>query len=240
MKLVAAFSVLLFACGGSSGGDDDDGALPELPGCPEVACAAGPTITTAEELVTFVGAPEFIFFGEYTTGCLVPSPEVSVTGAITVDGADIPVPAGCTAPGCREQVLFRLNEPVAGIECLDPEVKFDYTLCARLAITDATFRIIPVLQDQHPSPDGNFVPVVDVIGACDAACASPELACAETQTCYRTARDQCAYCFDGDNTACACWNGTDFEPDGTECSFFISGDLVEIGACRSGTCVSDR
>jgi hypothetical protein len=235
----AMFLLALAACSGGSSGPtgDDGGDLPVFEGCPATRCGPGRDIANSAELGAFVDAapPEWISRGPYTDGCLAASDDLRVTGTMTAQAADIAVPANC-AGACRQEVKFQLLGTPAGVECLDPEFFFDFTLCGRLALTDATIRTRMVLVDVHPSIE-NFIPVVEVMGACEAACGGGEIACAESHTCWGNVRDHCAYCLDGSNEDCACWNGTDFEADGTECFFFTSGDTGPAGTCQSGTCV---
>src|SRR5262245_33746597 len=206
--------------------------------CADSACATGPTVAAAKDLISIVEASSWVRFGPYTTGCLPASPDIHVTGSVTVQGDGIAIPAFCQSrQDCRKAVRFRSRPLPAGVECIDPEPWYEYTLCGSITLRDTTIRLRTVDQDIHPSEYGNSAPVVDVLAACAAPCGSSEFACEATHTCWSEARDQCAYCLSGTNEACACWNGTGFDKDGARCTFAISGDVYLGGTCRAGTCI---
>lgn len=206
--------------------------------CPTSACAAGPTITAANELVALIEAtPDWVGYGPYTTGCLPASADIRVTGTVTVQADTIAVPAFCqTRADCRKAVRFRSKPLPQGVECQGPEQWYGYTLCAGLTLRDTTVRLRAVQQDIHPSGFGNAAPVVDVLPACAEPCGSSELACEATHTCWASVRDHCAYCLGGSNEECACWDGARFQANGKQCSMAVSGDLVVSGTCRAGKC----
>jgi hypothetical protein len=205
--------------------------------CTTEVCELGATAHTAHELALLVDFAAPVRVGPYTTGCLTASKDVAVPGAIALASSDVAVPAACTGD-CRPKVMFRLIGAPAGVTCLSPEAGYDQPLCAGLAIAGARVRLRPVLQDIHPSALGNWAPIVDVLGGCEAACAPGELACPATQTCWATARDHCAYCLGGDNQQCACWEASGAAQDGATCAYFVSGDVEQPGTCRAGRCVA--
>lgn len=238
MKRVEIACLGLVACSTAPRPIAPDTSFPDR--CQPSACATGPTISAPDQLVTLIDAtPEWVFQGPYTTGCLASSDNILTTGTLTVQADSIAVPAPCQDRGdCRKLVKFRLSEPMAGVECVGPEQWYDFTLCAGITLHDATVRLRMLQIDIHPSEFGNFAPIVEVIPACEAPCSDTEVACEATHTCWADARDHCAYCLGGSNEACACWDGTAFAADGTECEFFVSGDVIQGGKCQAGTCVA--
>lgn len=250
MRTATSLLVCLFACGGAEPIDqiadepDDpvdpvDTRFPDR--CADTTCAVGPTVASVGELAALIEAtPDWVTYGPYTRGCLPASADVAISGTLTVRGGDVELPESCQLRAdCRKAVWFRALSAARGVECLDPEQWYGFTLCAGLRLSDTTVRLRMVMQDIHPS-DANFVSVVDVLPACAAPCSSTEHACEATHTCWADPRDHCAYCLGGSNEACACWNGTAFDADGTRCEVAISGDVYVPGTCRAGTCESDR
>jgi hypothetical protein len=228
----------LVACS-TTNGPDPGSRFPDQ--CAPAACATGATVSSTDELVAMVDAtPAWTVEGPYTTGCLPASDNIVVTGTANVPANGIAVPAFCTAgggAGCRQQVMFEIDGQVPGVDCVGPEAWFDFTLCAGINVHDTTVRLRMLQLDIHPSSFGPWAPIVEVIGACETACEANAFACDATNTCWQTARDQCAYCFGGTNQECACWNGTGFDADGTSCDYYESGDVITSGTCEAGTCV---
>jgi hypothetical protein len=176
---------------------------------------------------------DWTLLGRYTSGCLAASDDLAVTGTVTVQGTDIMPPANCgTACG---PVMFELVDAPPGVTCLQPEALFDFTLCGGITVQDTTVRLRITERDVHPS-QYNIRPVVQVLPRCETACASDEVACPDTHTCWANVRDQCAYCLGGTNQECACWDGAQFEADGTACSYYETGDIISQGTCHAGVC----
>jgi hypothetical protein len=246
MRIATSLLACLLACGGTESRENDDPTdedpldmlFPDR--CAASSCAVGPTITSVNELVAIIEATsDWVQYGPYTRGCLPASADIRISGTMTVGAGDVDVPVSCQQPGCRKAVWFRASSLPPGVECVGPEQWYEFTLCAGLTLRDTTVRLRMVMQDIHPS-DANFVSVVDVLPACASPCSSTEHACPATHTCWADPRDQCAYCLGGSNEACACWNGTAFDADGTRCEVAISGDVYVPGSCRAGTCMPDR
>jgi len=236
----------LIACASRQDGGPDgmepppDGTVQDLfpRHCPATPCATGPTVTSTAQLATLIEqTSSWTPLGPYTTGCLTASADIRVTGTVTVSGDSLAVPAFCKdRQDCRKAVRFRSKPLPAGVECLQPEQWYGYTLCAGLTLRDTTVRLRMVQQDIHPSSFGNAAPVVDVLGACAGTCGPSEFACEASHTCWATVRDHCAYCLAGTNDACACWTGSEFAAEGARCEMAVSGDLYVYGSCRARVC----
>ena len=240
MKTYALLVALLWGACTSSSGPDETSTVSFPAACPEQACQPGATVSSADELALLINFTPTVSDARYTTGCRPASSDVAVQGTITLRSSDVAVPSGCEAPGCRPQVMFRLSDAPggaspAGTTCLDPEHWFDFTVCGGVTIADTTVRLRSLLRDVHPGTPG-YVPIVEIVPACAAPCAEGQLACAATHTCWQNARDYCAYCLGGDNDQCACWNGTAPTADGAACSFYVTGDIAELGTCVAGRC----
>lgn len=200
--------------------------------CAPQACETGNIVTSAADLVSIIESDStWQSMSEYSTGCLTATKDLPVSGTITIDGNSIALPANC--PSCRPDVVFRVSDDMPGVECRSPEYWWDFRVCGEIAITDTTVRLRMGVRDTHPGPY-NYAAIVEVIEPCDAPCA--EFACSASHSCYSTARDYCAFCLAGTNEECACWEGSEFAADGTACSFYLSGDIVEVGTCHLGVC----
>jgi hypothetical protein len=235
-------------CSGASTAPPDVGSdapaetqIPVFPNaCPATPCAALPPISRAADLISLIDATTtWPAVGPYTTGCLTASDDVPITTMMSLRGDAIALPANCGS-GCRQTVLFRLRDEVPGVQCVMPEQWYGFTVCSELDVQPTTLRLRMVMQDIHPSPFGNFMPVVEVLSACDAACATSSLSCGATHTCWSSVRDLCAYCMAGSNTECACWDGAGYQADGTSCTVWVSGDVEMTGTCSAGTCGSPQ
>ena len=236
---LSLLTALLSACSGGHSASPPPPDGPALPAfaapCPATACAEGPSISSAAALVSEIEShARWPAFAPYTTGCLPASDDLHVTGTITVQPDAVTPPADCQT-GCRQQVMFRLDDAPPGVTCDAPEDYFDYTLCGGITVTDATLRFRVVEQDVHPAWP-SAIPIVDILPACATPCAAGEFACDATHTCWASARDQCAYCLGGTNEACACWTGSAFAADGTSCELWPSNDTIVSGTCHAGTC----
>jgi len=95
------------------------------------------------------------------------------------------------------------------------------------------------LMDTHPGPY-NFVPVVSVLGPCGEACPEGQFACSEDMTCYPDFDSFCRGCEGRAADECACRTEAGMLADGARCEFFVSGDNILAGRCRSGVCDSGR
>jgi hypothetical protein len=235
VKQPSVIVVMLLGCGGGSTVEPDLAELFPEP-CLARACANGSTIASTADFVAAIDSSvRWTDVGEYTSGCLPASDDHVVDGAVTVRGADIPLPPN-NMNGFAPETRFVLRDAPAGVTCGEPEDLFDFTLCESITIANTTIRLRAVVIDIHPAP-GDLVAVVEVLPACETPCGATQLACEASKTCWNTERDHCAYCLGGTNEACACWRDGELEPDDTPCEIFVSGDVVVGGTCRAGACV---
>lgn len=224
------------ACTSSSGGSDDTGkqTVTFPAACPEQACEVGATVSNVDTLATLINFTPAVHNARYSTGCLTASSDIAIDGTITLASTDVAVPSDCTGD-CRQEVKFRLRDQPAGVTCHDPEHFFDFTLCGSVTLTSTTVRVRSLIRDVHPGSP-NHLPMVEILPACTTPCADDQFACPATNTCWSSARDYCAYCLGGDNETCACWDGDSPQADGSSCSFYVTGDIVEAGTCEAGRC----
>jgi hypothetical protein len=247
--MVVVAAVAAIGCSGNGDLVDEDGGanratdggaggFPEFAAaCVPSACMMGPTVSAAGTLVAIIEATTWAPVGRHTSGCLSASADIAIEGALTLRSEDVAVPGWCSARNdCRNQVMFRVRGQAAGVTCLDPEIWFDFTMCAGVALADTTIRLRTLQQDVHPSHVGNFIPLVEVLPPCAASCAAQEVSCEATHTCWGSVADHCAHCLGGSRAVCACWDGSSFKADGTPCTYFAGNDIGVLGQCRAGVC----
>jgi hypothetical protein len=236
MRSTTCLLFALLACGGTN---DTAEQLPEFTeACAETTCTMAATVSSAAYLEEAIAeGAAWTPHGKNTDGCLPASGNIVVTGATTVNGADLARPATCTTY-CGPEVAFRIRGTVPGVTCIDPEYFFDFMACGSIEVTDATIRVRTVLEDITPGVYSAQA-LVEVLPACEQPCADGELRCEATNTCWSSERDYCAYCLGGDTEVCACWNSDGFADDGTDCSYCASGHVTVGGTCNAGVCETD-
>lgn len=190
--------------------------------CAPQTCETGSPATEAAHIDALIAASEWPGLAEYTTGCLPASKNIPVQGTITLRGAD-------------HDGKFRPRDLVPGVECIGAQYYWDFMTCDEVTLTNTTIRIRTVTQDIHPAPE-NHLRLIEILDACESGCAAETFACEATHTCWPTERDYCAYCLGGDNETCGCWEDGALLPNGSECSIFVSGDIIASGVCEAGRC----
>jgi hypothetical protein len=235
MRLACITLLLLAACSSDSSPSEEP-EIPALNECATTACEPAQFAYYVSQVADIVnGTQSWPAFGPYTTGCLSATQDIE-TSAYTVQSSLLAVPAACASRAdCRQAVKFMLRDAPAGVTCVGPEM-VGYTFCDGIQVADGTvLRLRMVLLDIHPSALGNYAPIVEVLPPCHTACEADQFACAATHSCWDTKRDRCAYCTDGDNAQCACWDDG-WLPNGAYCEAFLSGDTVYRGTCQDGRC----
>jgi hypothetical protein len=205
---------------------------------PPVGCAPAAQIAEASQLVTALDSLAWEFVGPYSSKLLAASDDFTISGEISVAGTQLAVPADCAGrTDCRHQVAFVLPKPLPGVTCTTPdnEVPYYSNPCAKLTISDATVRFQPMLADTHPSGYNN-VPILTVLPACDAQCDEGEFRCNAVNLCYSYYETFCLLCLQKDKKTCPCVDETGVKPDGTQCTWMVSGDMACGGECDDAVC----
>ena len=233
MRRVAVWAVVL-AMGVAACGDDAPGPTSEPPGVTfdTSACPDPIEVSDAAGLMAVLAAQSWDWVGPYSSGSEPPSADLLIVGEITVTGDEVPLPAECLGrEDCRPTALFWSSQP--GTEVTGSDSWFEGT--STLTLTDTTVRLSPSMMDTHPGPF-NFVPVVSVQGPCGTPCSEGSLACQADLSCYGDYEVFCRRCENRPVEECACREVTGPLEDGSFCEYFVSGDVIEIGTCRSGRC----
>ncbi len=179
--------------------------------------------------------------GPYGGGVLSITPDLIVSGTVTLESATVTVPESCLGRSdCLHAVGFSAPE-LDGVT-LDGSPEGDFIgLAGRLTLTDVTIRLRPVMIDTHPGP-ANYVPAVRVLEPCGTPCGPAAATCPADGVCYDTRGNPssfCLFCEGKRAEECACSATPGTVPDGEPCSYYISGDVICTGTCESGTCVGE-
>ena len=203
-----------------------------------VDCPDPIAVSSTADLVAALEATPWRGVGGYTSGSVPITPDLVVTGTVTLEAADLPIPPDCLGRSdCRPQGGFSAGHPVQGV-LLEGEVDLDCaTGFSRLTVTNATLRLRPALRDTHPCRY-NFIPLVAVDSPCGTACDPGTLMCPLDGSCYAAGDIYCRLCEGGTRQACACRGPEGTLPEGASCTYWESGDVRCDGTCRQGACAT--
>lgn len=206
-------------------------------------------VATAAEVISATRAFDYQRVSISKGGALEIGDDVVADADIEVLASDLG-PAGsdcqpdkdCHAPVFRTQG-FPSFKTVAGITCLekgDQPVRQAYA-CEHIAIAKGTtFRLRAVIEDVHPSAP-NYWAFIDLLEPCAMSCGAGEVLCPSSHTCYDAGYASCSFCEGKTPEVCACRSNDCAQlPDGSECSFSSSPDVLESGVCRPTGCVRKR
>ncbi|MFH1330916.1 MAG: hypothetical protein ABIJ48_09745 [Actinomycetota bacterium] len=232
---VVVLAAVAAGCGDDGGGTSSSSTTTLLP----LQCPNPVTVTSAEDLVAVLTATAWAGLGSYTSGPLPITPDLVVVGTIVLDASALPVPEDCRGRAdCSPQAGLRVDLPVDGVvaegdanlECGDAY--------SRVIFTDTTVRLRPYLRDTHPCRF-NFVPLVEVAPPCGSPCGEGQRLCPVDGVCYAAGTGFCQACEGGAKEACACRGPEGPLEDGSDCSYWQSGDVLCDGTCRQGVCAAE-
>jgi hypothetical protein len=241
MTLRRSNSALVIALLLAAGCGDDGGQASSTTSStlPPLECPDPVTIASTEELVAVLAATSWENLGGYTSGPLPITPDLVVVGTVVLEAADLPIPQTCLdRSDCSRKGGFRIGVPVAGVLAEGEAEGSCITGFARLTFSDVTFRLRPVLYDTHPCAY-NFVPLVAVVGACGAPCREGQLLCPVDGVCYEAGSAFCRLCEGATKESCACRGAQGPLAEGASCTYWQSGDVECVGACRQGVCEAE-
>jgi hypothetical protein len=231
--LLAGFAT---ACWNSHGTADGGGDIDTT--VVDAECPAPLALSRLDDVLPLLGsADDWVTVGPYGWSNLpVITPDLQATTDLLLDATSIAGPAWCTT-GCRSEVRFQIVGTVPGV-AVEGVVDDDYRSLGdrpllRVA-AGAVFRLRPVLRDCHPSPY-TWVPILEVRPPCTTSCAAEDRRCPADLVCYPADEDFCLYCETRPASECACVGMS----TGGECMYAESGDMLVMGHCAGGTCVSE-
>lgn len=227
MRRIVLVAVAVLLVSGACADDDIPGVTFDVASCPDAV-----EVASSEDFLRLLEAAEWDWVGPYSSGSVPPIGDITVLGTVTVTGDQIPLPQDCLdREDCRHAAVFSAS--VAGVMVEGGEDWFEGH--TRLTITDTTVTLSPSLMDTHPGPF-NFVPLVTVGGPCGEPCNPGQLACQADQSCYGSFDSFCRRCEGRPADECACRDLDGPIEDGSSCEYFLSGDQIVVGTCRSGRC----
>lgn len=196
------------------------------------ACESSYVVQSPEELVEFLTQIAWTPVGNYSNNLPSVSQDVRISGTMTLAAAQIPVPQAClNRMDCRHDVLLSVSPSLSDVICQTN----DAGGCDAISLTDTTIRFRGIMRDTHPSR-WNFSPMLEVVSACSTPCSTGEFRCPADNTCWSSFDAYCRLCGGQSKEACACQSPEGVLPDGSECHFWVSGDVIQSGTCLTGIC----
>lgn len=197
-------------------------------------CGQPQIVQSTDEFVRFLTQIEWTPIGGYSNRLPVASQDVFIAGTLTLAATQIPVPQAClNRHDCRHDALLTVSSSLSGVECQANDVGG----CETVSMADTTVRFRGIMRDTHPSR-WNFSPTLELLSACSAPCESGEFRCPTDNTCWSSFDAYCRLCGGQTKEACACQSPEGILPDGSECHFWMSGDVIQSGTCQVGVCRS--
>ena len=194
-------------------------------------------IQQTTELLTLISTVEWTPSGGYTSLRAPVSGDFQVRQALTLSAAELQVPSTCMErPDCRHAVAIWLHSQLQGVACLQTENVLGGEYCANVSFPEGVvFRLRGLMRDMHPS-QWNYIPVLEILPASDVPCLEGEFRCTADNTCFANYVGYCQDCQGLEKERCACQSPQGDLPDGSECQYWVSGDVLEAGKCRAGVC----
>ena len=219
------FILFIYCCAGCA--DINSG---QTPG--DATCESPYIVQSSDELVEFLTQIAWTPVGNYSNNLPAVSQDVRVSGTMTLAAAQIPVPQSClNRMDCRHDALLSASPSLSGVTCQAN----DAGGCDAVNLIDTTIRFRGIMRDTHPSR-WNFSPMLEIISACATPCSTGEFRCPADNTCWPSFDAYCRLCGGQSKEACACQSPEGVLPDGSDCHFWVSGDVIQSGTCLAGIC----
>jgi hypothetical protein len=189
------------------------------------------------DLLNIISGLDWTYSGGYTSLPAPVSGDLEVPQALTLTAAEIQAPASCLdRPDCRHAVAIELSKQLPAISCRLTEQVLGGDYCAAVDIpAGSRFRLRGILYDTHPA-QWNFISVLQILPASDVPCLADELRCAADSTCFTGFDEYCRSCLGLEKERCACQSPEGSLPEGSDCQYWVSGDVLQSGKCRQGVC----
>jgi len=194
-------------------------------------------ISEKDELLDLISGLEWRSEGGYTQGLPQVSHDMVVSATIMLNAQDIAPPKSCLErPDCRQIVAIAIPDEIEGVLCASTETVLGKEYCSWVNFSQAAkFRTRPKLVDMHPS-EWNYIPVLEIISSSDTPCAQSEFRCEIDNTCWASFDSYCRLCVGMDKERCACQSTLGKLTDGSDCQYWMSGDVIFSGKCQVGVC----
>ena len=198
---------------------------------------ASTEIHNLSELNSIISSLDWTPSGGYTSLQVPISGDLQVAEAFSLAAGDLQAPPTCTErTDCRHTVAIELTTQLQGFSCKQTEQVLWREFCADVSIpTGARFRMRGILYDTHPG-QWNYIPILQILPASDVPCLEGEFRCAVDNTCFVGFDDYCRTCQGLEKERCACQSPEGNLPNGSDCQYWQSGDVLMAGKCRAGVC----
>lgn len=189
------------------------------------------------DISSLASALDWTFTGGYSSLRVPISGDLQAAESIELTAADLKPPASCLErPDCRRAVAIEISDQLPAITCQSTEQVLWKETCAIVSFpAGARFRIRGILYDTHPG-EWNFIPILQVLPPSDMPCREGELRCEADNTCFASFDDYCRTCLGQEKERCACQSPQGDLPNGSDCQYWLSGDVLQAGKCQAGVC----
>lgn len=203
----------------------------------EITCPQPQEIQTGYQINKILASLEWTPAGEYSSRPLGITADIRFPKPVTLNPGDIQPPQRCLdRPDCRHTVVLDMSRWVEGANCLEEEPVLWLNSCKVVEFEqDTVLRFRVKLLDTHPG-EWNYIPTIELVPSCSTPCQSNQFRCALDNTCWDSFDQFCRICLGKEKEQCACQSPQGDLPDGSDCQYWISGDVLEAGKCASGWC----
>lgn len=203
----------------------------------EMNCPPPQEIQSSDQITEILHSLEWTPAGEYSSNPLGITTDIRFSQPVSLNLGDIQPPANCLErPDCRHAVVLDMSRWVDGANCLEEEPVLWMNTCKVVEVKqDTVLRFRAKLLDTHPG-EWNYVPTIEFVPSCSTPCQSNQFRCALDNTCWDSFDQFCRLCLGKEKEQCACQSSQGDLPNGSDCQYWISGDVLEAGKCTSGWC----
>jgi hypothetical protein len=196
-------------------------------------------IHSLSDLNSIISSLDWTPSGGYTSLRVPISGDLQVAQAFTLAAGELQTPPVCMErTDCRHAVAIELSKQLQGFTCQQTEQVLWREFCAEVSFpTEARFRVRGILYDTHPG-QWNYIPILQILPASDVPCLEGDFRCAVDNTCFAGFDDYCRTCLGLEKERCACQSPEGSLPNGSDCQYWLSGDVLMAGKCRKGVCES--
>lgn len=198
---------------------------------------ASTEIHNLSDLNSIISSLDWTPSGGYTSLQIPISGNLQVAVAFSLAAGDLQAPPSCMErTDCRHAVAIELTKQLQGFSCKQTEQVLWREFCSEVSFpTGARFRVRGILYDTHPG-QWNYIPILQILPASDVPCLEGEFRCAVDNTCFAGFDDYCRTCLGLEKERCACQSPEGNLPNGSDCQYWQSGDVLVAGKCRTGVC----
>lgn len=194
-------------------------------------------LRSPDDFSSLASALEWTYSGGYTSLRVPVSGDLQAAEAMLIPAASLAPPETCLQrQDCRQAVAIEISPRLSAVSCNKVEQVLWKEVCAEVSLpAGARFRMMGILYDTHPG-QWNYIPILQLLPASDVPCLEGELRCQSDSTCFASFDDYCRTCLGLAKERCACQSPQGNLPNGSDCEFWLSGDVLQAGKCWWGVC----